>query len=123
MEDLQEMKTGHLATPASYPHMAEETAPKKKRPNRAARLSNAADLLVDKIAQLVLEAEPEVLEPRSIRSLAAALKDLKQVQGVFTPLERKALEARIAKLQAQPREDASDTIEVVFAAGPEGWNE
>ena len=62
----------------------------------------------------------------AVRHLATALKDISQVLGLKTELDRKEQEARIAKLRKEAEKDddgGADVIEVVFAAGPEEWNE
>ena len=62
----------------------------------------------------------------AVRHLATALKDISQVLGLKTELDRKEQEARIANLRRQAEKDddgGAGVIEVVFAAGPEEWNE
>ena len=55
------------------------------------------------------------------------MKDLKEIQSVRSELDRQEQEARIANLRKNAEKDDDDTdngvIEVVFAAGPEEWNE
>ena len=91
--------------------------------NRAAKIHSVADKLLLKIEAIV--DRPEPLNEKAIRSLTAAVKDLKEIQSVRTELDRQEQEARIANLRRQVDKDEEDSsmIEVVFAAGPEEWNE
>lgn len=85
----------------------------------------------DKATKETIHEEEKLLEFKSIvdrqglRQLTAALKDIKEVKMLRTELDRQEQEARIANLRrhAEKDEDTADVIEVVFAAGPEGWNE
>ena len=91
--------------------------------NRAARIHSVADKLLNKIEAMVDSEEP--MDTKGIRALTAAVKDLKEIQSVRSELDKQEQEARIANLrkQAKDDEDEADVIEVVFAAGPEEWNE
>ena len=92
--------------------------------NRAARIHTVADKLLNKIEAMVDSERP--LDTKGIRALTAAVKDLKEIQSVKSALDEQEQRARIANLQKQTEKDADDTadvIEVVFAAGPEEWNE
>lgn len=90
---------------------------------RAAKIHSVADKLLLKIEARVDSEEP--VSAKDIRFLTAALKDLKEIQGVKSSLDQQEQEARIANLRKQADKD-SDTvegIEVVFQAGEEAWNE
>ena len=91
--------------------------------NRAAKIHSVADKLLLKI-EAIVESE-ELLDTKGIRALTAAVKDLKEIQSVRTALDKQEQEARIANLRRQVDKDEEDSsmIEVVFAAGPEEWNE
>ena len=91
--------------------------------NRAARIHSVADKLLNKIEKMVDSEEP--MDTKGIRALTAAVKDLKEIQSVRSELDKQEQEARIANLRkhAKEDEDKADVIEVVFAAGPEEWNE
>lgn len=96
---------------------------KKAKANRAAKIHSVADKLLLKIEAMV--DRPEPLNEKAIRALTAAVKDLKEIQNVKSTLDEQEQEARIANLRRQvdKEEDESSVIEVVFAAGPEEWNE
>ena len=91
--------------------------------NRAAKIHSVADKLLKKIEAMVDSEEP--LDTKGIRALTAAVKDLKEIQCVRSELDKQEQEARIANLRrnADKDEEESSMIEVVFAAGPEEWNE
>ena len=95
----------------------------KQEANRAAKIHSVADKLLLKIERMVDSDKP--LDTKGIRALTAAVKDLKEIQCVRSELDQKEQEARIANLRRQVDKDENDSsmIEVVFAAGPEEWNE
>ena len=91
---------------------------------RAAKIHSVADKLLLKIEAMVESDEP--LDTKGIRALTAAVKDLKEIQSVRSELDKQEQEARIVNLRKQAEkddDDNADVIEVVFAAGPEEWNE
>ena len=92
--------------------------------NRAAKIHSVADKLLLKIESMV--DRPEPMSEKALRALTAAVKDLKEIQSVRSELDRQEQQARIDNLRKQAKKDDNDTaavIEVVFAAGPEEWNE
>lgn len=91
--------------------------------NRAARIHTVADKLLNKIEAMVDSERP--LDTKGIRALTAAVKDLKEIQSVKSALDEQEQKARIANLQkqAQKEDTQADSIEVVFLAGEEAWNE
>ena len=94
--------------------------------DRAKRILTVADKLLNKIEAIVDAVDGVDIPAKSIRALTAAVKDLKEIQGVRSKLDDQEQEARIANLRkAAEKDDDDDTdvIEVVFAAGPEEWNE
>ena len=94
--------------------------------DRAARVRTVADKLLDKIEAMVDTAEPTDMTAKAIRALTAAVKDLREIQGIKSDLDAMEQEARIAKLRKEAENDddgGAGVIEVVFAAGPEEWNE
>ena len=90
---------------------------------RAAKIHSVADKLLLKI-EAIADSEESISE-KGIRALTAAVKDLKEIYNVRSDLDKKEQEARIANLnkQAQKEDSQADSIEVVFLAGEEAWNE
>ena len=68
----------------------------RQEANRAAKIHNVADKLLLKIEALV---DRPGMMPKDVRSLVAAVKDLKEIQGVKSELDEKEQEARIAALR------------------------
>ena len=95
-----------------------------RQADKMARFTTVSDKLLDRIERVIEESEGKITA-KEIRSLTAAVKDLKEIQGVRSELDRQEQEARIANLrrQAEKEDNSGGRIEVVFAAGPEEWNE
>ena len=89
--------------------------------NRAVKIHSVADKLLLKIEAL---ADRPGMMPKDVRSLVAAVKDLKEIQGVKSDLDEKEQKARIANLekQANKDEDKTEDIEVIFVGGEEAWH-
>ncbi|MDD5953933.1 MAG: hypothetical protein PUD38_01895 [Firmicutes bacterium] len=110
-------------TQTMAPGMAQPMEPGAAPGSGNLRLYVVADKLLGKIEQLVDTADPELLNPTQLRALAAVMKDLKQIQGIQSPLDLQEQMMRIEKLRRQTeQEEENDTIEVVFDAGQEEWN-
>ena len=85
----------------------------------------------DKPTKETIHEEEKVLEMRSIvdrqglKQIASALKDIKEVKMLRSALDEQEQRARIANLQKQAQKEdiQTDSIEVVFLAGEEAWNE
>lgn len=93
--------------------------------NRTMRILAVSDKLLDKIEAIVDTVGTDTTA-KAIRALTAAVKDLREIQGIKSELDSEEQRARIANLRRQAeKEDVSggEVIEVVFAAGPEEWNE
>lgn len=92
--------------------------------NRARKMQTVANKLLNKIDALVDRCD--LLSDKTIRSLAAALKDLKDVQGVKSDRDAREQEARIRKLEKEARAEekqAASTVTVVFeGTDVEDWS-
>ena len=94
----------------------------EKEADRAAKIINVADKLLDKISEVI----DTVKDTQGIKHISSALKDIKDIKGFKTDADMREQEARIAKLQkeAEKTDDSDVTeIEVTFSAGEESWNE
>lgn len=118
-EKWVELRRQHLDRTVTKTVAAVENAQAK----RAEKMQNVADKLLLKIEALV--DRPEPLNEKAIRSLTAAVKDLKEIQSIKSALDEQEQKARIANLQkmAQKEDTQADSIEIVFMAGEEAWNE
>ena len=65
---------------------------------RAAKVGELADALLLKLGEAI---ESGDLDPKSIRSLTASLRDLQEIKGDKSELDRQEQEARIAYLRRQ----------------------
>ena len=85
----------------------------KQEANRAAKIHNVADKLLNKIEGMVDRAG---MLPKDVRALVAAVKDLKEIQGVRSELDDKEQRARIANLekQADKSDDNKEPIRVII---------
>ena len=89
------------------------------------------ELRPDKPTKETIHEEEKLLEAKSIvdrqglKQIASALKDIKEVKMLRSELDQQEQKARIANLQkqAQKEDTQADSIEVVFLAGEEAWNE
>lgn len=94
--------------------------------DRAKRLLSVTDKLLERIEGLVEEfTEGEVLlDKTTLKQLTGALKDIKDIQGIRSPLEIEEQKARIAKLRKEA-EDEDKVSEVVISieGGEDSWAE
>jgi hypothetical protein len=81
---------------------------------RAARIHSVADKLLDRISEMI---DGGGMDPKDIRALTAALRDLREIQGVRTTLDTAEQEARIANLQRAAQRDEVDRSVVVTFEG------
>lgn len=87
--------------------------------DRAARIHRVADKLLDRIEQLVDTGDGRTVQAKSIRALVAAVKDLKEIQGVQSDLDHKEQEARIANLRKQADPEQKETATLIVEGLPE----
>lgn len=120
-----------------------------RQADKMSRIEDITDKLLDKLEKAVEELDLEIIvkkvktddgiqevttetreareggivDRNGLRQITAALKDLKEIQKI--KMDREEQEARIQNLRRQAEKDNEDSgvIEVVFAAGPEEWNE
>lgn len=97
-EKWVELRRQHLDNTVSKTVEAVETA----QVNRAKKVQAVADKLLQKIEDMV---DRSGMLPKDVRSLVAAVKDLKEIQGVKSELDEKEQRARIANLEKQADKD------------------
>ena len=89
----------------------------RQQANRAAKMQTVADKLLQKIEAL---ADRPGMVPKDVRSLVAAVKDLKEIQGIKSDLDEQEQRARIANLQKQAnQEQKNDAPKLVVEGLPE----
>ena len=112
-EKWVELRKQHLNNTLTKTVAAVEDA----KAERAKKVQTVADKLLNRIEALV---DGGVMAPKDVRSLVAAVKDLKEIQGVKSELDEKEQEARIANLQRQAeKEDGSNAPTLVVEGLPE----
>ena len=112
-EKWVELRRQHLDNTVTKTVAAVENA----QVNRAKKMQSVADKLLLKIEAL---ADRPGMMPKDIRSLVAAVKDLKEIQGVKSELDEKEQRARIANLEKQAeKEDGSNAPTLVVDGLPE----
>lgn len=147
MADWQAIKTEYITTQTSYRKLAEKygvsrvqignvgrdekwvelrrqhldktvlktvAAIENAQVERAKKMQSVADKLLDKIEALV---DRQGMLPKDIRSLVAAVKDLKEIQGVKSDLDQQEQEARIANLRKQAEKDDSSSAPTLLVEG------
>ena len=97
-------------------------AVERRKVDRAAKLMDVSDLLLQKIESLVEELDVMDASPKDIRSLSAAIKDIKEIQMIRSDADMREQEARIEKLRRDAdRDDSSGTITVRLPGGLEDY--
>lgn len=97
-------------------------AVERRKVDRAAKLMDVSDLLLQKIEALVDELDVLDASPKDIRSLSAAIKDIKEIQMIRSDADMREQEARIEKLRRDAdRDDGSGTITVRLPGGLEEY--
>ena len=102
------------------------TAVSNREVDRATRLQNVADKLLDKIEQAVdrYSMEEVFVDRQSLKQITGALKDIKEIQMLRSEADLREQEARIAKLRREAeREEESKDIRVVIAPEAEEYSE
>lgn len=87
----------------------------KQEANRAAKIHSVADKLLAKIEKMVDSSAP--MTEKAIRSLTAAVKDLKEIQGVKSDLDRQEQKARIANLRKQAETEDQKEVPTLIVEG------
>ena len=98
-ENWVELRRQHLDRTVSKTVAAVESA----QVNRAKKMQSVADKLLLKIEAMV--DRPEPLTEKAIRSLTAAVKDLKEIQSIRSELDEQEQRARIANLEKNAGKD------------------
>ena len=99
-ENWVELRRQHLDSIVTKTVAAVEDA----QVERAKKIQTVADNLLLKIEAL---ANCPGMMPKDVRSLVAAVKDLKEIQGVKSDLDEQEQKARIANLRKQAEQDDS----------------
>ena len=94
----------------------------EKQVDRATKLISVADLLLDKVKNLVEDNPELLLNTQSIKNLSGVLKDIKEVQMIRSEADLREQEARINKLRKEAEtEDTENKVVVEIKGCEEEW--
>ena len=109
-EKWVELRKQHLNNTLTKTVAAVEDA----KAERAKKVQTVADKLLNRIEALV---DGGGMAPKDVRSLVAAVKDLKEIHGVKSELDEKEQRARIANLEKQADKDDSISAPTLVVEG------
>ena len=102
------------------------TAVSNRQVNRAARLQDVADKLLNKIEAAVDDYNMAVLlvDRQSLRQITGALKDIKDIQMIRSEADLREQEARIAKLlkEAEREDSGPNKVVIQIEGGEDTWS-
>lgn len=93
----------------------------KRNAKKSAKIDMLVDMLLDKLVERM---DDLLVEGKDAKSIASALKDLRDLKGIKDKLDVKEQKARIRKLEREAEaDDASDdtTITVQFEGDTSKW--
>ncbi len=91
----------------------------EKQANRSAKINDVADMLLDKIIEMLGSNEYGV---NGVKQLTSALKDIKDIKGIKSDIDLREQEARIDKLRKDAMEEDTDNkIEVTMGEEAEEY--
>lgn len=96
----------------------------QKQIDRYTRIISVTDKLLEKIEKSIdaIEAGDVIIDKAGIRSIAGAIKDIKEIQGLKSDLDRMEQEARIKKLQKESEsEDNTAKVIISIEGGDDSW--
>ena len=96
----------------------------RKQIDRYTRMLNVTDKLLTKIEASIeaLDAEGVTIDKAGIKALSGAIKDIKEIQGLKSEMDKMEQQARIKKLQKEAEDEKQDnTIRIEIAGGDEPW--
>lgn len=89
----------------------------KKNAKKSAKI----DRLVEKLLDIVeCKLEDLIVEGKDVKSIASALKDIRELKGIKDKLDEQEQKARIKKLQKEAQEEKTDNSITVVIEGDAG---
>lgn len=102
------------------------TVVSNRQVNRAVRLQEVADKLLNKIEAAVDDYNMEVLlvDRQSLRQITGALKDIKDIQMIRSEADLREQEARITKLlkEAEREDSGPNKVVIQIEGGEDTWS-
>ena len=92
----------------------------KKKVDRASKILDTADMLLEKMREYLEQKPPERMNTQEFRHLSGTIKDLEDIFMIRSDADMREQEARIEKLRKEAqREDGSNTPTLVVEGLPE----
>lgn len=91
----------------------------EKKIDRLLRFQKLTDKLLGKVEIFIEQADPKALDARALRSITAALKDMKEIQAVRSEAELREQELRLRLLERQEADSRADRKFIVQIEGGE----
>lgn len=116
-QQLRKQHTNAVQTKAQH-------AVERKQVDRASRLDDAADLLLDKVMEFMAMTEDMPVTTQSMKHISGVLRDIKEIKGIKSDADLREQEARIAKLlkEAERDEESTEPITVIISGGAEKYS-
>ena len=119
-EDWQHQRQQHTNSVQTKAQHAVE----RKQVDRASKLDDAADMLLDKVMEMMVMSDHMLVNTQALKHLSGVLKDIKEIKGFKSDADMREQEARIAKLRREAeREEENKDIRVVIAPEAEEYSE
>lgn len=101
-----------------------QTAVERKQVQRASRIEEAADMLLDKVMEFMAASKDMMVTTQSMKHISGVLRDIKEIKGIRSDADLREQEARIAKLQreAAREEESTEPITVIISGGAEKYS-
>ena len=119
-EDWQQQRQQHVNTVQTKAQQAVE----RRQVDRASKLDDAADLLLDKVLEFMAMSEDMMVNTQAMKHISGVLKDIKEIKGFKSEVDLREQEARIAKLRREAEREEDDhnkTVVVTIAGGDNSW--
>lgn len=87
----------------------------KAKADLASRVYDAASMMLDKAVAVAEKCE----SAKDVRALTAAIRDIREIAGVRSELDRQEQEARIEKLRREAEQEQQEKPELIIQGLPE----
>lgn len=99
-------------------------AVERRKVDRAARLLDVSDLLLEKVRKLIDSDDKIAMDTQGMKHLSGVLKDLKEIQMIRYELDIREQEARIEKLRREAQQEQNrEPIQVIIGEGLEDYTQ
>lgn len=119
-EDWQHQRQQHINSVQTKAQHAVE----RKQVDRASKLDDAADMLLDKVMEMMVMSEHTLVNTQALKHLSGVLKDIKEIKGFKSDADMREQEARIAKLRREAEQDDAirEPVRVIIEDGAEKYS-